>query len=102
MLELFPLCIDDCRIFDMFCASLRSLCDGRTGIGTGVTTGVAVEGAARLGKGGGGPVGDVGTGCELPTAGFWREVAEMSPLLGIRCGTTGTDPMGGWWNGCDG
>lgn len=88
----------------MFCASLRSLCDGLTGIGGVIVTTVADdddddddddEGA---GKGGGGPVGEVGTGevaNALPTAGICRALAKMSPLLGIACGTTGTEPMDG-------
>lgn len=58
MVELLPFCIDD-RIFEMFCTSLRSLCDGRIGIGV---TGAGVDVVATGGKGGGGPVGEVGIG----------------------------------------
>lgn len=60
IVEPLPLWIDDCSIFEMFCASLRSLCEGRIGIGVGVGVTDGVE--DEDGKGGGGPVGDVGTG----------------------------------------
>lgn len=86
----------------MFCTSFRSLCESRIGIG--IATGVVDEADeedddAMGGKGGEGPVGDVGTGCAigLPTAGFCREFVDISPLLGIGCGTTGAEPIGGWW-----
>lgn len=83
----------------MFCTSLRSLCDGRMGIGVAGAVGGAEDEVAMEGKGGGGPVGDVGIGdvgaIAIPTAGLCREFVVMSPLLGIRCGTTGTEPMGG-------
>lgn len=57
----------------------------RIGVGVAATA-VDEEG----GKGGGGPVGDVGI------AGVCREFEATSPLLG-RWGTAGTDPIGGWW-----
>lgn len=68
----------------MFCTSLRSLWDGRIGIGVDVAVGVGADDV--VGKGGGGPVGDVGTGCAigLPNAEICRAFAKMSPLLGIR------------------
>lgn len=107
MVELLPLWIEDLRMLEMFCASLRSLWEGRIGIGVaaaGVVEEADKDEEATGGKGGGGPVGDVGTGCVigLPTAGFCREFIDMSPLLGNECGTSGTEPIGGWWKWCDG
>lgn len=58
-------------------------------MGIAVAAGVVEEADedddAMEGKGGGGPVGDVGTGCAigLPTAGFCREFDDISPLFGI-------------------
>lgn len=65
--------------------------------GTG-DVGDVVERDEIDGNGGAGVVGEVGTGesvTALPTAGFCNEFDERSPLLGIICGTTGTEPICG-------
>lgn len=96
-----PLLSEDCRIFEI--SSVRSLRgEGRIGIGIGVAAAVVIE-EVGVGKGGGGPVGDVGTGwvIPLPSAGVSKEFW-ISPLFGMTCGTTGADPIGGWYGWCDG